>query len=205
MHPELARDLSRSASAISRLAWPALADGMGGGWFAAVEGAEASAVSYYLDTLGGVDGWQILDAVGVRAVACRAQFGTAHDTFAIRYARPTGAETEWSKRCRALDAQADGWLCPYWTIQAYITGDGSRLLAAAAIRTVDLYAFARANLGGRCFVKRPGLDAPADTTPIVVVPWAAVLAAGVPLVLAPSGYEPRAWPANQSTPIAAGA
>lgn len=142
MRADVARDMGWSSSAFLGLVWPAIQHMCGGGELRPVEAVESPEMERHLDQLAGIDAWQICDGTGMRGIASRVQrdkSNKAWDTFTIRYSRPTGAETEWTKRLRAVANIREGWLFPHLTVQAYISADWSRVLSAAVVRTCDLW------------------------------------------------------------------
>jgi len=86
-----------------------------------VEAVTADEMRRYLDTLAGIDLWLIEERKGISGLASRVQWGpSAYNSFTIRETRYTGAETELSKRLRAIRS-GGRYIYPYWTCQAYIT------------------------------------------------------------------------------------
>jgi len=95
-----------------------------------------------LDTIGGVDSWNIKQDDMIRGVASRVQWISKKDwtdkppdTFTIRKSLPSGNKTEFQKR---LDAIRNGALYPHWTTQAYLDEPGGELLSMGRVRTEDL-------------------------------------------------------------------
>lgn len=95
-----------------------------------------------LDTIGGVDSWNIRQDDMIRGVASRVQWiskkdwtDTPPDTFTIRKSLPSGRKTEFQKR---LEAIRNGGLYPHWTTQAYLDEPGGELLSVGRVRTEDL-------------------------------------------------------------------
>lgn len=101
----------------------------------ATEGQD-SPVANDFDTLAGVDYWMTVDDHGMISLASRVQY-VNYTTFTIRFERPTGAETEYQKRCRQYDN--DDYELPTWTVQAYIDTALGVVRNAAAVRTRELY------------------------------------------------------------------
>lgn len=75
----------------------------------------------------------------MRGIACRVQWERDYRTFTIRISRPSGAETEYQKRLSVLKRRDEGFLYPYWTIQAYLDRPGGTLLSVAVAKTTELY------------------------------------------------------------------
>lgn len=144
MRPEVERDLGKSSDVFRRIVWPAVAPDLRDGEFATVESTIATGFCKDLDTLAGIDGWQICRQIGsMRGIAVRVQYtDISLDTFTIRYKRTTGAETEYSKRLRAIKDTDGGWLMPTLTIQAYVSKDCKRLVGSCVVRTSDLFLYA---------------------------------------------------------------
>jgi hypothetical protein len=148
---DVARDLAKSSDAFGHLVC--------GGEYVPVESVEGRD----LDALAGIDGWQVRRDLGrMRGLACRVQWTERpFDTFTIRLARSSGAETEYAKRLDAIQSP-DGWLYPALTVQAYVSPSQRMLLSAAAVPTRDLY-----EVSGPRLIRRNGTDGNA----FVVVPW----------------------------------
>jgi len=114
-----------------------------------------------LDTIGGVDSWNIRQDDMIRGVASRVQWiskkewtDTPPDTFTIRKSLPSGRKTELQKR---LEAIRNGGLYPHWTTQAYLDEQGGELLSLARVRTEDLirYIDEGSESDGDYYVKTP--------------------------------------------------
>ena len=133
--------ISESAEAFLELVWPIMAKYVGGRLLPIeTDGQDESKKA--LDTLAGIDAWYILDGVGMHGVASRVQWvSTSYDTFTIRYGLPSGGDTEWQKRVRAL---REGYEAPYWTAQGYaaLPKSENRLLNAGFTLTTTLYEYA---------------------------------------------------------------
>ncbi len=151
MREDVARDLDDSAYDFLRLVWPAIREACGGGRLVPVESAHAKE----LDTLAGVDAWQMIDQDGrMRGIASRVQWipcwpppwSLGHNTgsFTIRTERPNGSTTEFEKRWTALNDPDRGWLMPHLTIQGYCTPPKREgmLLGVSVIKTSDLINYA---------------------------------------------------------------
>jgi hypothetical protein len=132
--------MRRSARDFLETVWPRIASWCGGGELKVVEDVTAAEMARMLDVQAGIDAWQVSDGAGVRGIASRVQYGTAYDSFTIRLSRPSGAETEWHKRIRALEHRDEGWICPFFTCQAYLDAPGGDLLSVGLVRTEDLFA-----------------------------------------------------------------
>jgi len=133
--------LSNSASDFANIVWPSIssAQGIGGGQIIPVEAVSSEEFSSELDVLAGVDAWQIVaNNRGVRGIASRIQWGRDYRSFSIRYSTPSGAETEFQKRLRALSNPDEGYLFPHLTVQAFLDKKGGQLLSVAAIPTRHL-------------------------------------------------------------------
>lgn len=112
---------------------------VGGGSIRPVEAVSDSNFKDELDLLAGIDAWQVqCNPSAIRGIASRVQWGEAHDSFTVRTRLPSGKETEFQKRHRAILSIDNGHLFPHLTIQAYLDVRGGNLLSAATIRTVDL-------------------------------------------------------------------
>lgn len=75
------------------------------------------------DTLSGVDIWQVENKNGIIGIANRIQWPYKWNknlaTFTVRYELPSGYETEYQKRYRALNSKGK-YIYPYIAIQSYI-------------------------------------------------------------------------------------
>ena len=93
-----------------------------------------------MDIDAGMDVWQIVDGRGARGIASRVQTigpgATMYPSFTIRYSRDSGAETEYTKRIRAMDG--GGYAFPLITCQAYYRNKRD-FLGCAVARTRDIY------------------------------------------------------------------
>lgn len=87
-----------------------------------------------LDLYAGID-YLLVDDKGVRGLASRIQEGPCYRTFTIRVCKKSGAKTEFEKR---IDAFADNYIYPYYTLQAYVDKDK---IVYAVCKTTDLYKF----------------------------------------------------------------
>lgn len=120
---------------------------LGNGQLVPVESVSARGFTKELDTLAGIDAWQVQSEKGIRGIASRVQWapfktrdGRPYDSFTIRKARESGVMTEFAKRVDALDRrQREGWISPAITVQAYVSEKGyGRLLCVGVARTHDL-------------------------------------------------------------------
>jgi hypothetical protein len=136
---DVARDLGRSAKDFRDIVWPRIASWCHGGELVPVEAVTEGKMARALDTLAGIDAWQVVDGQGVRGIASRVQYGLAYDSFTIRVQRPSGAPTEMHKRLAALERPGEGWLLPALTCQAYLDSRGGTLLSVGLVRTRALY------------------------------------------------------------------
>ena len=143
MRPDVADALKASSRAFVEVVWPVVGPGIGGGELVPVETVTASGFAKDLDTLAGVDMWQVVRPEGMRPIASRMQLASSTprlDTFTIRFHLRSGYPTEYHKRVASIRS---GYLYPRLTIQAYVTSwqDGA-LLSAAAIETRALFKWA---------------------------------------------------------------
>jgi len=142
MRHEVARDLSDAAFEFERVVWPALAPMIGGGEYTSVELASEKATADDLDTLAGIDAWQVIrDEHCVRGIASRVQWDVWYQTFTIRISRDNGTTTELFKRLKAIKNIDKGYLFPHLTIQAYVKKPKRKgeLIGCAAVKTIGLY------------------------------------------------------------------
>lgn len=146
MTPLVTQLLSQSASDFVNIVWPVVKELplIGGGQLQPVEASSDAEFAKTLDMLAGIDAWQVLSSpMAMRGLASRVQWGQAHNTFTVRIALPSGAETEYHKRIRSLGQREQGFLYPHLTVQAYLDQAGGALLSAAVVRTADLFEKAR--------------------------------------------------------------
>lgn len=195
MRSDVARDLEQGSKDFLSLVWPVLSGLVGAGEVVPVESVSDQGMKRDLDVLAGIDAWQVVDRLGMRGIASRVQpvprYTPAYNTFSIRRTRSSGAETEYTKRLRAL-SDGRGWLCPHLTIQAYVTHCHEILLSAAAVRTQDLFAHVKACVegvpddvllskerkkSGCCYLRQNH----GDGNTFIAVPWAHLTSCDVPL------------------------
>jgi len=145
MTPLVTQLLGQSASDFVNIVWPVVKELplIGGGQLQPVEASSDAEFAKTLDMLAGIDAWQVLSSRWRCGLASRVQWGQAHNTFTVRIALPSGAETEYHKRIRALGQREQGFLYPHLTVQAYLDQAGGALLSAAVVRTADLFEKAR--------------------------------------------------------------
>lgn len=144
------RDLKWSQQAFIQLVWPCVKYFLGNGLLKSVELYTEKGFARELDTLAGVDAWQVMNEEGIRALAQRTQKIKAgyepFNTFTIREKRLTGAKTEFEKLTRAIIVEPQrGFLHPAITCQAYVDEDLTQCLSACLVRTKDLISFAHSH------------------------------------------------------------
>ncbi len=197
-------DLSKSAATLLNVVWPKIKDECGSGELLPVEGVTDSTMARNLDKLAGIDAWQLFNnKKGMRGLASRIQWAPKQSkinasllpwqpyaSFTIRKHRTTGAETEWTKRKRALDNIKSGVIFPGLTIQAYVdvprTGN---LLYACAVRTSDLFEFATEGFIGTAWESKINPD-DGNEFAIFWVDWLQTLGVNVKEYIAPA-VRPR--------------
>lgn len=141
------RAIKQSSGLFVDHVWPVISPAIGGGELVPVETVTESGFARDLDTLAGVDAWQVSRPDGMRPIASRVQQSELTmggyrpwNTFTIRYTRPSGSLTEFHKRLTSI---RDGFLHPHLTVQAYLdTFASARLLSVAVVDTASLYAVA---------------------------------------------------------------
>lgn len=132
--------MNKSTPDFLNIAWPALQKNcpeLRGGRIRAVEGKDND-LSADLDMRAGIDAYQQWDRA-MRGIACRVQWWRNYRSFTVRVSRPNGSETEYQKRLTVIKRRDEGFLYPYWTIQAYIDQPGGKLLSVAVAKTAELY------------------------------------------------------------------
>jgi hypothetical protein len=109
-----------------------------------VESVTDSAFAKCFDQHAGIDAWQLKTDRGLRGIASRVQWDDQrrdfpYCTFTVRHARDSGAETEYTKRLRAL-REKGGWLFPYLAVQAFFTQPkrAGEILTCAVAKTEDV-------------------------------------------------------------------
>jgi hypothetical protein len=141
MNSIIATLLSDSARDFANVVWPLIAAAplVNGGDIRPVEAVAEKGFKDELDLLAGIDAWQVQYApTAMRGIASRVQWGACHHSFTIRTKLPSGMETEFHKRLRAIQSKDEGHLYPHLTIQAYLSEREGALLAAAVVKTQDL-------------------------------------------------------------------
>ncbi len=128
-----------------RVVWPVVRERIGGGRLLTVEGHADDLMRKHLDTLAGIDGWQVMNDHGMRGLASRIQYLSPNDTVweshTVRSKRDSGAKTELEKRMEAIQHPENGLLYPHLTIQAYLEKPRREggLICLGIIRTTDLF------------------------------------------------------------------
>lgn len=126
--------------------WPHIKSLIGGGMIKPVEGNSENNYNKNLDTLSGIDMWQILpDGKGMRSIASRVQYKNDNwsfkyppNTFTIRYELATGKLTEIDKRRDAINNEDKCLLYPSLWIHSYLNYTGPPLHSVGIIKTKDL-------------------------------------------------------------------
>lgn len=122
MNIHIKRALSQSAEDFRSIVWPSIAPHIGGGELQPVESVTAEGFTKILDTLSGIDAWQVIDGQGVRGIASRVQRNNDDwGTFTIRLKTQRGsAETEFAKIERLTKRCKLGFLHAGLVVQAYL-------------------------------------------------------------------------------------
>ena len=145
MRTDVRRDLSRSSKVFVEIVWPAIEPLIGpGSRYVPVEGVSTHGVAHELDTVAGVDGFQIIDKTSaMRGLATRVQWvrpgASPYNTFSIRLSRPSSAKTEKEKRLLQVTGKDFGLVYPNLTVQAYLRDGTDELLSVGIAMTDDLY------------------------------------------------------------------
>lgn len=160
MRDEVRRDRDQSAADFVRTVWPVVqrrCPELRGSVLRLVEGRANEVIAQELDVCAGIDSFQ-RTPFGLRGIASRVQWWTNYHTFTVRISRPGGAFTEYRKRLITLERRHEGFLYPYWTIQAYVSKPGGNLLAVGVAKTVELYWYIeqRQQCGHPCPVRPAG-------------------------------------------------
>jgi len=187
---DVREDLERASGHFQGLVWPMIRDWCGGGALATVETArgEAPLVCQYLDMFAGCDYLQKADDGLIYGIAARVQFvERSYDTFTVRRTRYSGAETEFAKRCAALDRAHLKPICPPWTVHAYVTrGQPARLLSVAAVRTLALFQHIRTGHEGTDWWLQRTANGRHGAAEFICVAWDAL----------PEYHRPLIWRAS---------
>lgn len=141
MNTLIAEQLNDSAQDFVSIVWPHISTTpiVNGGRILPVEAFAEREFKEELDLLAGIDALQVqYSPTAMRGLASRVQWGVRHDSFTIRTRLPSGQETEFHKRLRAIRNRDEGHLYPHLTIQAFLSERRGTLLSAAAIRTLEL-------------------------------------------------------------------
>lgn len=140
-----------------------------------VEGYTSQAIAQDLDVYAGIDAYQ-RTPVGLRGIATRCQWWTNYRTFTVRVSRPNGTLTEYIKRLTTIKRRDEGFLYPYWSIQAYLDKPGGKLLSVGVAKSVELYLYIERRERSAKPCKR--LPARHGGEQFLVVEWDKYLAAG---------------------------
>ena len=145
MRREVQTDMDLSSKLFDEQVWPLCREACGYGRLLQMEGVRDNELAKQLDTLAGIDGWQIRgkwksDPGGMRGIAARVQVGTDWRTFTIRKQRDTGASTEYEKRVEAIDGKM-GYLYPIITVHSYAVGWDGPILSVGISRTITIIRF----------------------------------------------------------------
>jgi hypothetical protein len=180
-------ELETSAHNFRALVWPVVRDWLGGGELIPVESVAGRDFTRQIDMLAGIDAWHVKPETGIRGLASRIQYGPrAYASFTIRERRRDGQppgrrglRTELEKRVHALSYPEEGWLCPAYTIQAYIsTRQDGQLLHICMARTRDLLDCYWHGIEGIDWERRVN---PMDGTSFIVIWWPTMQQHGVPV------------------------
>jgi hypothetical protein len=143
LRDEVERDLLASSADFVRAVWPVLqthCKELQGGELRLVEGHINDPLHFDLDVCAGIDAYQH-GKFALRGITSRVQWRTDYQSFTIRISRPNGSTTEYAKRLEVLKHRDEGYLYPFWSIQAYLTAPGGRLLSVGVAKTAELYLY----------------------------------------------------------------
>lgn len=169
MRLDVSRDLSDSAHDFLRVVWPAISPWCRGGELKPVEAIAPAQFERQLDTLAGIDAWQIIDDAGIRGICSRVQWmpkkadGTYdfYKTFTVRKRRTNGVSTEWEKRTLALANKEAGFIRPALIVHAYVQMPRrmGELIYVCMCRADDLFSLAKDEMEGAAwYPQRNGQD-----------------------------------------------
>jgi hypothetical protein len=140
---DVRRDRDQSSMAFVRVVWPVIqahCPELRGSVLRMVEGSRENPIASDLDVCAGIDAY-LRAPLGLRGISSRVQWGMDYRTFTVRIERPNGAMTEYIKRLTTIRRVHEGFLYPYWTIQAYVERPGGKLLSVAVAKTIELYLY----------------------------------------------------------------
>ncbi|HEU5381856.1 MAG TPA: hypothetical protein VFV38_41070 [Ktedonobacteraceae bacterium] len=157
---DVRRDREQSRADFVRIVWPLVRDQcreLRGSTLRMVEGLPQNPIADDLDIDAGIDAYQ-RTPWGLRGMSSRVQWWKNYQTFTVRSQRSNGSRTEYGKRLATIKHLNEGFLYPYWTIQAYLERPGGTLLSVAVARTVELYGYIeqRKQSGRPCRERRAG-------------------------------------------------
>ena len=178
MRDDVQRDLNQSSADFVRVVWPVVQAYCGelqGSDLRMVEGHGSQPIAQDLDMHAGIDAYQ-RTSVGLRGIASRVQWWTNYQTFTVRISRPNGVLTEYIKRLMTITRRQEGFLYPYWTIQAYLDEPGGQLLSVGVAKSIELYPYIERREQSASPCKR--LPARRGGEQFLVVEWEKYLAAG---------------------------
>jgi hypothetical protein len=134
---DVERDLSWSSKLFNEKVWPIIKTHCQGGYILQLETMFNNEIAQYLDRVCGVDAMQVTDW-GIRGIACRVQVGD-YRSFTIRSNRVNSNKpTEFDKRLFAIKNRDEGWMYPYFTVQAYATSKTGKITSVGIARTRDV-------------------------------------------------------------------
>lgn len=179
MSEHIFQKMSQSASDFVKVVWPIASKFplIGGGMVKPVEAVAIKNFRDELDLLAGIDAWQInSETPMIRGLASRVQWRHRHDTFSIRFQRPSGYFTEFEKRLNSIKNKQHGHIYPHITVQAYLRQPGEGLFSCAAIKTENLYEIAARLVDGGALSKNQnpslyGVQTLADGTKFIYLSW----------------------------------
>ena len=195
MRDEVQRDSNQSSADFVRVVWPVVQEycpELHGSALRMVEGRPHNPIAYELDVCAGIDAYQRA-SLGLRGITSRVQWWKDYQTFTVRIERPNGVMTEYMKRLTTIKKRSEGFLYPYWTIQAYVERPGVKLLSVAVAKTVELYLYIeqRKQSGQPCHERPAGNGGER----FLYVEWDQYRRAGNYLFVYP-GLVPRALPVS---------
>lgn len=174
MSDDITSTISRSSEDFLRFVWPAI--GKPFGKVIPVESVTANSFAVELDRRAGIDVWLVGVGGDLRGLASRVQWtDDSYDTFTVRIRSRFGNPTEYHKRKAAI-ANGGASISPYYFVQAYVSLDRTRLVAAAIARTADVIAAVDQGIGR--LMPRNG-----DGSQGWAVPWAQLQGHSAPVAI----------------------
>lgn len=147
-------DLSKTAKSFKKVVAPVVSEWVSGDLVSNEESMDPRMANRF-DRDSGIDVWNFKGGGGTVGVASRIQWGGSvldknnqpQGTFTVRYARSSGAETEYQKRKKEIFSPAP--ISPFYTVQAYLTEPVGDPICIAMVETEKLIRFIMDEMEGK--------------------------------------------------------